>query len=62
LRFAIATTSTHGLSIHIVGVILMLAGVVLLGLSLLVGGWLKRHRNPAYSGRARTLVQRRTVY
>lgn len=70
LRFAIATTSTHGLNIHAVGVILMLAGVVGLVLSLLVWGWLNRRRNrvatynpPAtYGRRARTLVRRRTVY
>jgi len=39
-------------------------------LSLLVGGWLNRRRNPtvaynpasAHSGRARTLVRRRTLY
>jgi hypothetical protein len=70
LRFAIATTSTHGLNIHAVGVILMLAGVVGLVLSLLVWGWLNRRRNrvatytaPAtYSRRPRTLVRRRTVY
>jgi hypothetical protein len=72
LRFAIATSSTHGLNIHAVGVILMLAGVVGLVLSLLVWGWLNRRRNrvatytapaPAtYSRRPRTLVRRRTVY
>jgi hypothetical protein len=70
LRFAIATTSTHGLNIHAVGVILMLAGVIGLVLSLLVWGWLNRRRNRAvaysppatYSRRARTLVRRRTVY
>ena len=70
LRFAIATTSTHGLNIHVVGVILMLAGVVGLVLSLLVWGWLNGRRNRAvtysppatYSRRPRTLVRRRTVY
>jgi membrane protein implicated in regulation of membrane protease activity len=70
LRFAIATTSTHGLNIHVVGVILMLAGAIGLLLSLLAGGWLNRRRNPAatynpapaYGRRARTLVRRRTVY
>jgi hypothetical protein len=45
LRFAVATTSTHGLNVHIVGVILMLAGVLGLLLSLLVWGPLNRRRN-----------------
>jgi hypothetical protein len=70
LRFAITTSSTHGLNIHAVGIILMLAGVIGLVLSLLVWGWLNRRRNSvatynppaAYSRRARTLVRRRTVY
>lgn len=70
LRFAVATTSTHGLNIHVVGVILMLAGAIGLVLSLLVWGWLNRRRNrPAsygptatYSRRVPTLVRRRTVY
>jgi hypothetical protein len=70
LRFAIATTSAHGLDIHVVGVILMLAGGLGLVLSLLVWGLLNRRRNraatysgtAAYSRRAPTLVRRRTVY
>src|SRR6202046_3377261 len=45
LRFAVATTSTHGLNIHVVGVILILAGVLGLLLSLLVWGPLNRRRN-----------------
>jgi hypothetical protein len=60
LRFAVATTSTHGLNVHVVGVILMLAGVLGLPVSLLVWGPLNRRRNrPAgYDGRA-TFVRRR---
>jgi uncharacterized membrane protein YidH (DUF202 family) len=60
LRFAVATTSTHGLNLHVVGVILILAGVLGLLLSLLVWGRLNRRRNrPAdYNGRA-TFIRRR---
>ena len=36
LRFAIATTSTHGLNIHVTGIIVMLAGVLALVASVLV--------------------------
>ena len=54
LRFAVATTSTHGLNLHVVGVILILAGVLGLLVSLLVWGPLNRRRNrPAgYDGGA----------
>jgi hypothetical protein len=48
LRFAVATTSTHGLNVHVVGVILMLAGALGLLLTLLVWGPLnpaRRRRN-----------------
>jgi hypothetical protein len=45
LRFAVATTSTHGLNVHVVGVILILAGVLGLLVSLLVWGPLNRRRN-----------------
>jgi len=46
LRFTVATTSTHGLNVHVVGVILILAGVLGLLLSLLVWGPLNRQRFP----------------
>ena len=61
LRFAVATTSTHGLNIHIVGVILILAGVLGLLLPLLVWGPLNRRRNrPAgYDHAAPTLTRQR---
>jgi hypothetical protein len=53
LRFAVATTSTHGLNVHVVGVILILAGLLGLVLSLLVWVLLNRRRNrPAGYGRA----------
>jgi hypothetical protein len=44
LRFALAAGSPHGLNVHIVGVILMLAGVAGLLLSRLAGGPLHRDR------------------
>lgn len=64
LRFAVATTSTHGLNVHVVGVILMLAGAVGLALSLLVWGPLNRRRNrpDGYSGEPPSLIRRRRVY
>ncbi len=45
LRFAVSTTSTHGLNVHVVGIILMLTGVLGLLVSLLVWGLLSRRRN-----------------
>jgi hypothetical protein len=46
LRFAVAT-STHGLNVHVVGLILILAGLLGLVLSLLVWVLLNRRRNRA---------------
>jgi hypothetical protein len=43
LRYAVTTTSSHGVNIHVVGLIVLLAGVLGLVLSLLVWGPL----NPA---------------
>ena len=45
LRFAVPATFIHGLNGHVVGVIVMLAGVFGLLLSLLVWGPLSRRRN-----------------
>ena len=45
LRFAVPATFIHGLNVHVVGVIVMLAGVIGLLLSLLVWGPLSRRRN-----------------
>jgi hypothetical protein len=45
LRFAVPATFIHGLNVHAVGVIVMLAGVTGLLLSLLVWGPLNRRRN-----------------
>lgn len=47
LRFAFATTSTHGLNVHVVGVILILIGVIGLVLSLVMSSPLNPRRlNP----------------
>jgi hypothetical protein len=64
LRFAVTTTSTHGLNVHVVGVIVMLAGFVGLALSLLVWGPLDRRRNrPGSYGRGSpSLTRQRRVY
>jgi hypothetical protein len=56
LRFAVATTSTHGLNVHVVGVILILAGVLGLLLSLVWGVVL--NRRPAGYGRAAPALTR----
>jgi membrane protein DedA with SNARE-associated domain len=61
LRFAVATTSTHGLNVHVVGVILILAGVLGLLLSLLWGVLARRDR-PADYGRAAQPPSRQQAY
>jgi len=59
LRFAVTTTSTHGLNIHVVGVILILVGILGLLLSLLVWGPLNRRRNrPGSYGHAAPTLTR----
>jgi hypothetical protein len=45
LRFAVPATFIHGLSVHVISVIVMLVGVFGLLLSLLVWGPLSRRRN-----------------
>jgi hypothetical protein len=47
LRYAVATTSTHGLNLHAVGIILILAGVLGLLLSLLFTTLGRRRNRPA---------------
>jgi len=64
LRFAIATGSSHGLNVHVVGVILILAGALGLVLSLLVWGPLsparrRRSRAVGYDGAAPVIEERR---
>ena len=58
LRFAVATTSTHGLNVHVVGVILILAGVLGLMLSLLWTVLGRRRNGPAGYGRAAPPITR----
>jgi hypothetical protein len=48
LRFAISTVSTHGISVHTIGDILMLVGVLGLVLSLAVWAPWGRNRRPVY--------------
>lgn len=49
LRFAVATKQSHGINVHVVGVIVLLAGVLGLVLSLLVWGPLNPARRQARS-------------
>jgi hypothetical protein len=49
LRYAVTTTSTHGVNVHVVGLIVLLAGVLGLLLSLLVWGPLNPARRRASS-------------
>ena len=67
LRFAIAAGSPHGLNVHVVGVVLMLAGLLGLVLSLLVWGPLnpaRRRRNSlgGYDGGPPPVVEERRLY
>ena len=64
LRFAVAGGSSHGVNVHVVGIIVLLAGVLGLLLSLLM--WLnpgrsRRYRHPGSNGGA-PLVEERRVY
>jgi hypothetical protein len=51
LRFALAPGSPHGLNVHVVGVVLILAGVVQLLLSLLLRGGPRRPHSLVRQGR-----------
>ena len=64
VRFAVPATFIHGLNLHVVGVIVMLAGVIALLLSLLVWGPLSRRRNLSgrYGFGAPPLARQRSVY
>lgn len=62
LRFAFATTSTHGLNVHVVGVILILIGVIGLVLSLVMSSPLNPRRlnpRPLNARRLRLLIRPR---
>ena len=62
LRFGISTVATHGLSIHTIGDILMLVGVLGVVLWLVVWApWTRRHR-PAYRGEAPVYREEVPVY
>jgi hypothetical protein len=69
LRFAVTSSgSSHGLNVHVVGIILILAGVLGLVLSLLVWGPLnparrRRAESPlSYEVAAPPVVEERRVY
>ena len=64
LRFAVPATFIHGLNGHVVGVIVMLAGVFGLLLSLLVWGPLSRRgsHSGGYGRGALPLAWRRSIY
>jgi len=55
LRFAVATTSIHGLNVHVVGIILILIGVLGLVLSLLMSSPLNPRRPSPRPPNARRL-------
>jgi hypothetical protein len=52
LRFALAAGSPHGLNVHVVGVVLILAGVLALLLSLLVRARPRRPHSLVRQGRS----------
>jgi hypothetical protein len=62
LRFAVATTSTHGLNVHVVGVILILAGLLGLLLSVLWSVLNRRRSRPPVYGRAAQPLTRQPLY
>jgi uncharacterized protein DUF6458 len=62
LRFAVHKSSTHGLNVHVVGVILILAGVLGLVLSLLVWGRSRNRRPRGYDSGAPPVVEEHRVY
>jgi hypothetical protein len=62
LRYAVAATSAHGLNVHVVGVILILAGVLGLLLSVLWFALSHRRNRPAVYGRAAQPLTRQRAY
>ena len=64
VRFAVPASFIYGLNVHVVGVIVMLAGVIALLLSLLVWGPLSRRRNHSgdHGQAALPLARQRSVY
>jgi hypothetical protein len=63
LRFAVPATFIHDLNMHVMGVIVMLAGVFGLLVSLLVWGPLNRRRNHSggYGRKEPPLVRQRSL-
>ena len=59
LRFAVTTSSSHGLNVHVVGVILILVGVLGLVLSLVVWGPLNPARRRVYRDQSQVVEERR---
>ncbi|TVZ04782.1 hypothetical protein EAS64_08985 [Trebonia kvetii] len=51
LRFALAAGSPHGLNVHVVGIVLILAGILGLLLSLFLRGGSRRPRSLVRQGR-----------
>ena len=62
LRFGISTVATHGVSIHTIGNILMLVGVLGVVLWLVVWAPWTRSRRPAYRGEAPVYREEVPVY
>jgi uncharacterized membrane protein YidH (DUF202 family) len=62
LRFAVTTSSSHGLNVHVVGVILILVGVLGLVLSLVVWGPLNPARRRSVYLDQSQVVEERRVY
>ena len=62
LRFAISTTSTHGIAIHTIGDILMLVGVLGVVLWMVVWAPWTRGRRPAYRDEVPAYREERRVY
>jgi hypothetical protein len=63
LRYAVTTTQTHGINVHVVGLIVLLAGVLGLMLSLLVWSPLNpNRRRAARAARPAQFVEERRTY
>jgi hypothetical protein len=61
LRFAVAAGSPHGLNLHVVGIVLILAGVLGLLLSLLARRGSRRLIRPAGQDDSRVGMRKRTA-
>ena len=61
MRFAVAAGSPHGLNLHVVGIVLILAGVLGLLLSLLARRGSRRLIRPAGQDDSRVGMRKRTA-